>query len=49
MKVAADEKHDLVVVGTIGRTGIHRVLLGSVAEWVVRHARLSVLAVRARD
>ncbi len=37
---------DLCVVGTHGRTGLGRVLLGSVAEKVVRHAPCSVLAVR---
>jgi nucleotide-binding universal stress UspA family protein len=37
---------DLVVVGTRGRTGISRVVLGSVAEKVVQNAASSVLAVR---
>jgi nucleotide-binding universal stress UspA family protein len=35
----------LIVVGTHGRTGIARVMLGSVAERVVRHASCSVLTV----
>lgn len=42
-----DEHFDLCVIGTRGRTGLPRVLLGSVAEKVVRHAPCSVLAVRA--
>lgn len=37
---------DLIVIGTHGRTGITRFLLGSVAEKVVRHAAKSVLVVR---
>lgn len=41
-----DPTYDLVVVGTHGRTGLARILLGSVAEKVVRHAPCSVLAVR---
>lgn len=36
---------DLIVMGTHGRTGVPRVLLGSVAEEVVRHAELPVLVV----
>lgn len=36
---------DLIVMGTHGRTGLPRVLLGSVAEEVVRHAGLPVLVV----
>lgn len=43
---AGDRQVDLVVVGTHGRTGLSRFLLGSVAERVVRHAPCSVLAVR---
>lgn len=37
---------DLVVIGTHGRTGFERVVLGSVAEKLVRHAPCSVLAIR---
>ena len=42
-----DPAYDLVVVGTRGRTGLKRVLLGSVAEQVVRHAPCSVLVAHA--
>jgi nucleotide-binding universal stress UspA family protein len=38
---------DLIVVGTHGRTGVSRLLLGSVAERVVRGARCPVLVVPA--
>lgn len=38
--------HDLIVVGTHGRTGLRHFLLGSVAERVVRRAHCAVLAVR---
>jgi nucleotide-binding universal stress UspA family protein len=40
---------DLVVVGTHGRRGIGRVLMGSGAEEIVRLAHVPVLVVRARD
>jgi nucleotide-binding universal stress UspA family protein len=38
--------HDLVVMGTHGRTGLKHVFLGSVAEKVVRKAPCAVLTVR---
>ena len=44
-----DRAVDLVVMGSEGRTGIKRLLLGSVAEKVVRHARCTVLVARPRS
>jgi len=46
--IDADPTIDLVVVGTHGRTGLTRILLGSVAEKVIRHARCPVLVARHR-
>jgi len=40
---------DLVVVGTHGRRGLERALVGSVAERVVRTSRVPVLTVRASE
>jgi nucleotide-binding universal stress UspA family protein len=40
---------DLIVMGTHGKTGIRRFLLGSVAENVVRHSRRAVLVVRGKN
>ena len=49
-RIADECEADLVVMGTHGRHGIGRLLLGSVAETVLRHARVPVLVVRhARD
>ena len=42
------EKKDveLIVMGTLGKSGVQRFLLGSVAENVVRHSKVPVLVVR---
>lgn len=44
--LAAAEHADLVVVGTHGRRGLRRLVLGSVAAATVRHAPCSVLVAR---
>jgi nucleotide-binding universal stress UspA family protein len=44
-----DPGFELVVMGTHGRTGLDRVLLGSVTEKVVRHAARPVLVARTRS
>jgi nucleotide-binding universal stress UspA family protein len=43
---ATDERADLIVLGTHGRGGINRALLGSVADRVIRLAPCPVLTVR---
>jgi nucleotide-binding universal stress UspA family protein len=45
LEQAAAASVDLIVVGTHGRSGVERLLLGSVAEKVSRKARCSVLTV----
>lgn len=39
-------KHDLVIMGTHGRTGLGRVLLGSVTERVVREIKVPIMVTR---
>jgi nucleotide-binding universal stress UspA family protein len=46
VKVAEEERADMIVMGTHGRTGLGRAFLGSVAERVVRLAPCPVLTVR---
>ena len=43
LRVAREEKCDLVILATHGRTGLRRLLLGSVAEQVLRQAPCPVL------
>ena len=45
--VAEQEHADMIVMSTHGRTGIGRLLMGSVAEEVVRKAKCPVLTVKA--
>jgi len=48
-QTASELNIDLIVMGTHGRRGIARALLGSVAETVVRTAPCAVLTVRLRE
>jgi nucleotide-binding universal stress UspA family protein len=46
VRVATEERADMIVMGTHGRSGLNRALLGSVAERVIRLAPCPVLTVR---
>lgn len=48
-ELASERDADLVIVGSHGRTGLSRVLLGSVAERIVRLSHGPVLVVRPTD
>jgi nucleotide-binding universal stress UspA family protein len=47
IKVAADEKANLIVIATHGRSGWKRFVFGSVAEKVIRLSTCAVLTIRA--
>jgi nucleotide-binding universal stress UspA family protein len=47
-RIADEERADLIVIATSGRTGLDRLLFGSVAEKVVRLAKCPVLTVTGR-
>ena len=51
VKVILEEssKCDVIVMGTLGRTGMSKLLMGSVAERVVRASQCPVLVVRASE
>ena len=44
-ETAQEQQADLIVMGTHGRTGLRHMLIGSVAERVVRHAPCPVMVV----
>ena len=47
LDIAEDQKIDLIVMGTHGHTGLKHVLLGSVAEKVIRMSNCPVLVTRS--
>ncbi len=46
---AENNNADLIVMGTLGKTGLDRFLMGSVAEKVVRGSKVPVLVVRSEE
>ncbi|MHB8732389.1 MAG: universal stress protein [bacterium] len=46
LAAAGETTADLIVMGTHGRRGVAHLFVGSVAEYVVRHARIPVMTVR---
>ncbi len=46
VRVAKEKSVDLIVVSSHGRTGLGRILFGSTAEAIVRHAQCPVLVVK---
>lgn len=48
VRYAEEEKMDIIVMGTVGRTGLDRLLLGSVAENVLKHSKIPVMVVREK-
>lgn len=46
IRYAEEEKMDLIVMGTLGKTGLNRLLLGSVTGNLVRHSKIPVMVVR---
>lgn len=46
--IAKDWQADLVVMGTHGRSGLSYLLLGSVSEYVIKHANVPVMVVPLR-
>jgi universal stress protein A len=49
VKAAREWEADVIVIGSHGRRGITRALVGSVAEAVMRHAPCPVLVVRSKE
>jgi nucleotide-binding universal stress UspA family protein len=48
LSFAEDNNIDMIIVGSLGKSGYERVLVGSVSEKIIRHAKVPVLVVRER-
>ena len=46
LQYATEHKNDLIVMGSHGRKGLDRLLMGSVAESVLRHAHCEVMIIK---
>jgi len=46
IRYAEEEKMDIIIMGTLGKKGLDRLLLGSVAGNLVRHSKVPVMVVR---
>lgn len=44
--IEVSDKYDLIICGTLGRTGLNRLIMGSVAEKIVRLSKCPVLVCR---
>jgi nucleotide-binding universal stress UspA family protein len=49
LRRSSESGTDLLMMGSIGRTGLEKIMLGSVAEKVVRHSRVPVIIVPGRE
>lgn len=47
--IEESKEHDLIVIGTHGRSGISRLLMGSTAERVVRFSKCPVMVIRIKE
>jgi len=48
LRISQEQGADMIVMGSIGKTGLHKFMLGSVAEKVVRNSKVPVLMIPGR-
>ncbi len=48
IRYAEEEKMDIIIMGTVRKTGLDRLLLGSVAGNVLRHSKIPVMVVKEK-
>jgi len=47
LRIAGEWQADIIVMGTHGRTGLSHLLMGSIAEHIIRHATIPVMVISA--
>lgn len=48
LNIAKEWEADLIIMGTHGRSGLGRILTGSIAEYIIRHAEIPVMVIPPR-
>ncbi len=48
LEVAETMQTDLIAMSTHGRSGLQKLLMGSVTEWVIKHSTLPVMVIRPK-
>jgi nucleotide-binding universal stress UspA family protein len=48
IRYAEEEKMDVIIMGTIGKTELDRLLLGSVTGNLVRHSKVPVMVIKEK-
>ena len=48
IRYAEENKMDIVIMGTLGKSGIDRFILGSVTENILRHSKVPVMVVKEK-
>ncbi|NLR60487.1 universal stress protein [Chitinophaga polysaccharea] len=48
LKTAEEWEADLIIIGTHGRTGLYHLLLGSIAEHVIRYSSIPVMIIPSK-
>ena len=49
IKYAEENSIDLIVMGTLGKSGLDKFLLGSLADKVIRNSKIPVIAVPVKE
>ncbi len=49
IRYAEENEMDIIVIGSLGKTGLDRLLLGSIAGNVLRHSKIPVMIVRKKN